>query len=56
MQIYSKTLNVSFGDAIAELGNARTITLADGSTLGIRMPMHDAEEPTTRPYYLVSDI
>jgi len=54
---YSQTLEVSFSDAVAELGGARTATLSSGGTLlGIRAPMHDAEEPTTRPYYLVDDI
>jgi len=53
---YSQTLGASFSDAIAELGGARTTILSGGVTLGIRAPMHDAEEPTTRPYYLVADI
>ncbi len=53
---YSQTMNVSFSDAVAELGGARTATLSNGGMLGIRAPMHDAEEPTTRPYYLVDDI
>ncbi|MCL1080029.1 hydroxylase [Parashewanella spongiae] len=53
---YSETLQVSFSEAIAELGGARTAALNSGDTLGIRTPMHDAEEPTTRPYYLVDDI
>lgn len=53
---YSQSLNVSFSDAMAEFGGARTVSLSNGGTLGIRAPMHDAEEPTTRPYYLVADI
>lgn len=53
---FSQTLDVSFSDAVAELGGARTANLSSGGTLGIRAPMHDAEEPTTRPYYLVTDI
>ena len=53
---YSQALDISFGDSVPELGGARTAILANGGTLGIRAPMHDAEEPTTRPYYLVSDI
>ncbi|MGH1539233.1 MAG: VOC family protein [Arenicella sp.] len=53
---YSQTMNVSFSDAVAELGGARTVPLSNGGMLGIRAPMHDAEEPTTRPYYLVDDI
>ncbi len=53
---YSLALGVSFSDAVPELGNARTANLDNGGILGIRAPMHEAEEPTTRPYYLVSDI
>lgn len=53
---YSQTMGLSFSDVIAELGGARTTILASGVTLGIRAPMHDAEQPTTRPYYLVADI
>ena len=53
---YSQALGVTFGEAIAELGGARTAVLTTGGMLGIRAPMHDAEEPTTRPYYLVEDI
>lgn len=53
---YTQALGVSFSDPITELGGAYTATLDDGLTLGIRAPMHTAEEPTTRPYYLVSDI
>jgi len=53
---YSQTLAVSFSETIGELGGARTATLAGGGLLGVRAPMHDAEEPTTRPYYLVPDI
>ena len=53
---YAQALEISFSDAISELGGARTATLPNSGTLGIRAPMHDAEEPTTRPYYLVDDI
>ena len=53
---YSKTLKVSFSDAVVELGGARVVTLNSGVMLGIRAPMHEAEAPTTRPYYLVADI
>jgi len=53
---YSQTLDISFSPPVAELGGARTTTLSNGTTLGIRASMHDAEEPTTRPYYLVDNI
>ena len=55
-QSYSQTLGVSFSDAVAEFGNARTAALSNGGTIGVRAPMHDAEEPVTRTYYLVADI
>ncbi len=53
---YSKTLNVEFSDAVTELGGARLAELASGGNIGVRVPMHETEEPTTRPYYLVNDI
>lgn len=53
---YSQTLDVTFSEAIPELGGAKTTPLSNGGLLGVRAPMHDAEEPTTRPYYLVNDI
>ena len=53
---YTQTIGVSFSDAIAELGNARTASLSNGGTIGVRAPMHEAEEPVTRAYYLVADI
>ena len=55
-ELYARTLGVGFGNAIAELGNARTAALSEGGTLGVRAPMHEAEEPVTRTYYLVADI
>lgn len=53
---YCQVLGISFSDTISVLGNARTAPLSAGGTLGIRLPMHAAEVPVTRPYYLVSDI
>lgn len=52
----AKAHGVSFGDPIAELGNARTATLQGGGRIAVRAPMHDAEKPTVRPYVLVEDI
>jgi predicted enzyme related to lactoylglutathione lyase len=51
-----KLHGVSFGAPEAELGNARTAALAAGGLLGVRAPMHAAEEPVVRPYVLVDDI
>lgn len=53
---YSQLHGVSFGDPEPGLGNARIAALAGGGTLGVRAPMHDAEEPVVRPYYLVVDV
>jgi predicted enzyme related to lactoylglutathione lyase len=53
---YIASLNASFSGPVNELGGARIAELPDGGMLGIRPPMHDAEEATTRPYYLVDDI
>ncbi len=47
---------VSFGEPVAELGNARTATLANGGVIGVRAPMHEAEAPVVRPYWLVDDV
>jgi predicted enzyme related to lactoylglutathione lyase len=53
---YEKLHGVSFGDPDPGLGNARTAALANGGLLGVRAPMHEAEEPVVRPYILVEDI
>ncbi|MDF1800376.1 MAG: hydroxylase [Planctomycetota bacterium] len=53
---YAATIGVEFGEPDVALGSARTATLPDGSTLGVRAPMHAQEEPATRPYFLVPDI
>lgn len=53
---YSQLHGVTFSDSIEGLGNARTAALNDGGMIGVRAPMHDAEEPVVRPYLLVEDI
>jgi predicted enzyme related to lactoylglutathione lyase len=47
---------VRFGAPRAELGNARTASLASGGRIGVRSPMHASEQPVVRPYVLVGDI
>jgi predicted enzyme related to lactoylglutathione lyase len=47
---------VEFGDPDPGLGNARTARLASGGIVGVRAPMHEAEEPVVRPYWLVENI
>jgi len=46
----------TFSEPVAELGNARTATLAGGGRIGVRAPMRDTEAPVARPYVLVEDI
>ncbi len=53
---YAAVNGVPFGKPNAGLGNARTAALPGGGMLGVRAPMHDAEEPVVRPYWLVDDI
>ena len=47
---------VSFGETVAEFGNARTAALENGGRIGVRAPMAEHEEPVVRPYVLVDDI
>jgi predicted enzyme related to lactoylglutathione lyase len=51
-----KEHGVAFSDPVPELGNARTATLPGGGQVGVRAPMHEAEEPVVRPYWLVEDV
>ena len=52
----AKLHGVTFSEPEAGLGNARTAALANGGKIGVRAPMHEAEEPVVRPYFLVDDI
>ena len=53
---YAAANNLQFSDPEADLGNARTATAQEGYVVGVRAPMHEAEEPVVRPYWLVDDI
>ena len=53
---YEQIHGVSFGEPDANLGNARTATLPNGSLIGVRAPLRETEEPIVRPYFLVEDI
>ncbi|MCZ6837150.1 MAG: hydroxylase [Planctomycetota bacterium] len=55
-EVLSKTHGVTFGNPIADLGNARTAKLDTGGRIGVRGPMRETEEPVVRPYILVDDI
>lgn len=53
---YAAAHKAQFSPPVAELGNARTATLADGTLVGVRAPLRETEEPVVRPYWLVDDI
>ncbi len=53
---YARLYGVSFSEPEAALGNARTASLAEGGKIGVREPMHEAEESVVRPYVLVEDL
>jgi predicted enzyme related to lactoylglutathione lyase len=53
---YATASILQFGEPEAGLGGARTASLAGGGFVGVRAPMHDAEQPVVRPYFLVDDI
>ena len=53
---YAKVHGVQFSEPEPGLGGARTADLAGGGRIGIRAPMHEAEDPVVRPYVLVDDI
>ena len=52
----AKMHDVAFSEPEPGLGNARTAALANGGKIGVRAPMHEAEEPVVRSYLLVDDI
>lgn len=54
--LYEALWGVSFGEAVAELGQAVTAKRLDGTLVGIRKPMADHEAPTIRTYVTVDDI
>ena len=53
---YEAACGVTFSAPDDALGGARTVSMPDGSWLGVRKPMRDDEQPVTRPYWLVDDI
>ena len=53
---YEAAHGVAFGSADPLLGGARTATLPDGGSIGVRGPLRDTEAPVVRPYWLVDDI
>jgi uncharacterized protein len=53
---YEAAQGIKFGSADPLLGGARTAILPDGSSIGVRGPLRDTEEPIVRPYWLVDDV
>lgn len=53
---YEAAHHVTFGSPDPLLGGARTASMADGGTIGVRGPLRDTEESIVRPYWLVDDI
>jgi len=56
MAIIAASNGTEFSDPIPELGNARVADMPGGGQVGVRAPMHDAEESVTRTYFLTEDI
>jgi len=54
--IFEASSGTKFSAPIAELGNGRVADMPGGGKISIRAPMHDAEEPVTRTYFLTDDI
>lgn len=47
---------LSFGSAVADLGNARVAEAPDGTLIGVRAPLAEHEQPIVRNYLEVEDI
>ena len=54
--MHERAHGVSFAPPDGGLGGARVARLPGGARLGVRAPMHDAEQPVTRCYLRVDDI
>ena len=47
---------LTFGPAVADLGQARVAEVPDGSRIGVRAPLAAHEQPIVRAYLTVDDI
>ena len=56
IEILEAQRGIKFGDPVAALGGARTAAFGNGTTIGVRAPMHDAEEAVARPYFLTETL
>ena len=53
---YEAAHGIKFGSSDPLLGGARTASLPDGGSIGVRGPLRDTEKPVVRPYWLVGDM
>jgi len=53
---YAKFTGLQFSSPVPELGNARTAQLPGGTILGIRLPIHEPEQPAVRTYLRVNNL
>lgn len=54
--LYASVWDISFGEPVADLGQARTAERSDGLMIGVRKPLADHESPILRSYVAVEDI
>jgi predicted enzyme related to lactoylglutathione lyase len=54
--LYQSMHALSFGQPVADLGQARVATRADGTLVGIRKPAASHEQPIVREYVAVDNI
>ncbi len=54
--VFTASNGAAFSNPIAELGNARVAQMPGGGRISVRAPLHDAEDPVTRTYFLTDDI
>ena len=54
--VLEKVHGISFGPPVAEMGNARTAEVPNGSGIGVRAPLAEHEQPIVRTYLEVDDI
>ena len=47
---------LTFGSPVTEMGGARIAASEDGTSVGVRAPLADHEQPIIRPYLAVDDV
>jgi len=54
--VLGRVHGLSFGPAVADLGQARVAKAQDGTRIGVRAPLAEHEQPIVRAYLAVDDI